>query len=420
MTGYLYWRKLVGIAAVLVIAVSLFTPVPVQADSGGIAISGSFYRHHFKVVPGESIMSPHINVIVYNNYQHAIDVKIIANTPPGVHIELTEELLTLSAKSSVTFPVKLRVEDYVVPGNYTVGIYAEVIPQPGTGIVITGSAEMRAQLAVFGEAGRVSIKTVTQEGEPFRGRIHLFHKLDNQLEPAGYSDTGELNERVIPGNYFVQVYWEGVEVAQREFALDADEDKDITLVVQTVFLEGFGVHPQFPENSRKIASARVSYNIKNVYVPLENASTMLRVYYKGKLLDELEMYAVPTLPLGTHSNRYTYIPPQGWKNGEYTFSISLFSGDQLYAETKEKALTVSSFNRFRDVAVGSTALAGLIMFFIIWKRKKCRDCRGTGLVDCTKCSGNGYIGSEDNLCKECRGTGKLVCQSCQGKKQKHA
>lgn len=408
-------KRLAGLCLLVILFFSLLPASPAYAD-GGIAISGSFYRHHFKLVPGERVASPHINVVIYNNYDREIEIRLVSNTPEGVHIELEQELLKMSANSSLTLPIVVRVEETVVPDEYQIGIYAEVIPQPGSGISITGSAEMRSRLTVFGEAAWLNIKTVTLEGQPFRTKLHLFHKLEKQLEPAGYSDTGEMAERVIPGTYFVQAYWEGTEVAQQEFTVEADEEKEITLTAQTVFLTGFGAQPRYSEETEKISSARITYGIKNIYEPVEDIRTVLTVLYDGELLEELEMYAIPILPVGTSDSRYTFIPAQGWKSGTYSFKVSLYSGDKLYAETEFKEFTVyPSFSVGGWLMGGGVALAIILLILFLWRRK-CRTCKGSGYVQCKDCKGLGYIDIGNKKCTMCHGTGKIDCPDCKQKK----
>lgn len=408
-------KKRLTSLCLLVIVFFSFLPTPTAYADGGIAISGSFYRHHFKLVPGERVASPHINVVIYNNYDHEIEIKLVSNTPEGVHIELEQKVLKMSANSSRTLPIVVRVEETVVPDEYRIGIYAEVVPQPGAGIAITGSAEMRSQLSVFGEAARVNIKTVTMNSELFRTKLHLFHKLENQLEPAGYSDTGEMAERVIPGTYFVQAYWEGTEVAQQEFTVEVDQEKDITLTAQTVFLTGFSAQPRYSEETDKVSSARITYGINNIYKPVEDARTVLTVLYDGEPLEELEMYAVPTLPVGTSESRYTFIPAQGWKSGTYSFKVGLYSAGRLYAETEIKEFTVyPSF--FRGAwLIGSVATLALVFFIFLWKRRQCRTCKGTKSIKCTHCNGLGHIETRNSKCITCDGTGKLNCPDCKQK-----
>ena len=49
----------------------------------------------------------------------------------------------------------------------------------------------------------------------------------------------------------------------------------------------------------------------------------------------------------------------------------------------------------------------------------CELCEGTGLVECSFCSGRGktggFLGRFANTCEVCEGTGKEACDFCDGK-----
>ncbi len=123
----------------------------------------------------------------------------------------------------------------------------------------------------------------------------------------------------------VVAYWEGVEIASKQFELAADEEKEITLVAQIVILNAFTATPQYAESGGKIASARLTYTIKNIYLPLNDARLVLSVFHRGHQVDQLEMFTLPVLELGSQDHRYSYIPPEGWQSGEYKFRIDLYA-----------------------------------------------------------------------------------------------
>lgn len=412
-------KRLISIFTMFFLAVVLLPAQAVHAE-GGIAVSGSFARHNYKMVPGESIDTPHVNVVIFNNYNKDIDVKLTPRLPEGVHFHLKDDILHIPAHKNVNIPIGLTVGQLVVPGEYEIGLAADVLPDAVTGISIVGSAELRSRLTVFGEAGWVHIKTETVKGEHFPGTIQLSLKEEGQLFPAGYSKTGELDERVIPGNYIVQAFWEGAEVAMKEFSLAADEEKEITLVAQTVFIDGFFATSQYPGGSEKISSVRMTYTIKNVYRPLKDVRTTLCVYHRDRLLEKLEMFSLPVLELGSQGGRYTYIPPQGWQNGVYRFVVNLYAeGDVLYAQSREQEIEVrTGLLAFGWIAALILIAVLLVIFIILWKRRKCDKCKGEGVIDCSHCEGHGQIAEDSGRikkCTYCNGTGKVECPKCGNK-----
>ncbi len=331
-------KRIISLVLLLVFMASLLSAVPAKAQSeGGIAISGSFYRHHYKLVPGESFSSPQIDIVVFNNYDRAIDVKLTANIPEGVVIDIDQKLLSIKPHDSQKLSVGLTVGEEVVPGEYEIGISADVQPDVEEGIAVVGSAELRTKLTVFGESGDVSVKVVTNEGEPFAGNIYLFLKQDNEVSAASYYNGSVFDDRLIPGEYLAQVYYNGEEVATDDFELAVDENKEVVLVVKTVSIFGLAATPQYDEQKKNIASARITYTIKNVYKPLKNISAVLNVYHRDKLIEELEMFTIPELEVGTQDNRYTYMPPAGWKDGRYNFTVSIYSNGDLFQNQSNPA-----------------------------------------------------------------------------------
>jgi len=330
---------LAPLTLVVIALLSFVLPMPVEAQ--GIAISGSFYRHHFQLLPGESLSTPDIYVMVFNHYDKDIRVKLTPQTPPGIEILLAESEFSIPAGGQRKVELGVSISPKAVPGEYVIAISADVHPEGGEGIVITGAAEQQAKLSIFGEAGEVHISTITPDGEPFRAELHLYQKLEGQLSPCGYSDTGELETRLVPGDYMVQAFFQETEVAREEFSLRADEKKDITLVAQTVFILGFSVAPNYFEDSGKIAFANIVYTIKNIYQPLKNVTTTLKVALNNELLEEAEIISTPMLNVGSTAGSYKYTPPQGWQSGTYTFRMELYSQDKLYAQSPEKELKVS-------------------------------------------------------------------------------
>ena len=325
--------------SILVMAWGLLLTKPVTAQ--GIAISGSFYRHHFQLVPGETISTPDIYVVIFNNGEESVNVRLISKTPPGVELLLTLSEFSIPSKGNRRIQVGVRVSTEATPGEYEISVGAEIIPEEGRGVVITSAAEQRARLSIFGEAGDVHITTVTLEGELLACEVHLYQKLEDQLSPVGYSNEGEIIIRLVPGDYMVQAFFEGTEVAKEEFSLSAYEKKEIVLTAQTVLILGFNVVPSYLEDSGEISFANITYTIKNIHQVLKEITVKLSVTIGYDLLEEVEIFSVPTLDMGNMSGIYRYIPTQGWRSTIYTFSISLYSHGRLYARSLEKELTVS-------------------------------------------------------------------------------
>lgn len=366
------WIFPILVAITILSLVSFAFPTPVLAE-GGIAISGSFYRQHFQLIPGESISNPDINIVVFNNYEETINVKLTTETPPGVTIDFTQAEFVIPPDSNITVMVGVSVGMEVVPGDYKILVSASVVPKPGSGIAIASAAELQADLTVFGEAGSVRITTETPDGEPFVAELHLSRKNEEQLSPAGFSASGILESRLVPGDYMVQGFYQDTKVATAEFSITANEHKDITLTAQTVFLYGFSVVPVYNENSGELSYANIVYTFTNIYVPLKDFKATLDISLDGEPLETTVVITIPTLDVGETSGTYKYIPPQGWQLGSYMFTMSVFSLGNLYGRSAEKIIenvSTVGFNWVLIVIIAAVALIGLFLFFYVRKRRK--------------------------------------------------
>lgn len=394
----------------------VFLPAFTVQAQGGIAVSGSFSRHHYKMLPGESIDTPHINVVFFNNYSQDITVKLTPRLPEGAKFHLESDELLIKANSNVTIPMGLTVGLTVTPDDYDIGLAADVQPDAETGIAVVGSAELRTKLSVYGEAGRVKIDTLTVTGDPIRATLNLSRKEGNSLSPAGYSNTGQLEECLIPGAYVVVAYWEGVEIASEQFELAADEEKELTLVAQTVFINAFTATPQYAETGGKIASARLTYTINNIYLPLSDARLVLNVFHRGRQVDQLEMFTLPVLELGSQDHRYSYIPPEGWQSGEYKFRIDLYAEENiLFATSRDQFIDLGGFYFDMETALGVGGGLLIFIIYILWKRRrKCPECKGDEVIECAICKGSGYLlsGGKKYHCQNCGGEGVVSCPEC--------
>jgi len=332
-----------------------------QAQAQGLAISGSFYRHHFQMLPGESFATPDVYIVVFNHDTIDKRVRLTPTAPPGVEVQLDEFEFTIPTKSNRSLAVGVYVSEDTTPGEYYISIRVDVLPDEVSGISIVGAAEQRAMLTVFGEAGTVNITTVTPDGELFLSKMHLYQKLDGGLSPAGYSETGRFNSRLVPGEYMVQVFFGDDEVAKEEFALAAGEEKNITLVAQTVFILGFSASPSYDSATGKISIARTVYTIKNIYRPLKDMRAILQVSLNGSNLESIEIISVPALDLGNTGGRYDYAPSEGWAKGTYSFRLELFSQDKLYATSVAQTIAVSP----EQTTGAQNGLAGAVKWILI-------------------------------------------------------
>lgn len=329
-------EKTVKLFIAVLIWTSLVLPVTAEAQ-GGVAISGSFYRHHFQMLAGESLVTPNIYVMIFNQDSREANIKLTSQAPAGVEIILSSGTeFSIPPKGERKAEVGVRISPQAIPGEYNLVITAEV-KKGGEGIVINSAAQQQARLTIFGEAGAISLRTVNMEGEQFRAQVYLYQKVNGQLSPSGYSPNGELSSRLVPGNYMVQAFQDQQEVAKEEFAVKANETKEVVLVAKTVLIQGFSVVPAYDEG--RIVFAKAVYAIKTIQ-PLKNVKTDLRISLDGKFLEETEMIALPSLDVGVMDGSYKYSPAR-WQSGTYTFVLEVYSGGKLYSQSPVQELPVA-------------------------------------------------------------------------------
>jgi len=357
MTGDIIRRVIRFIILTTVIAglLGVILPAPVKAD--GIAMSGSFYRHHFKLVPGESMSTPEIYVVVFNKESEDIKVRLTPESPSEVEIYIGETDFPITAGGQHKVEVGVRVTNQAVPGEYVLTITAEVYTE-GEGIMIMGAAQQQARLTIMGEAGTVQVNTVTCLGEPFPAEIDLCRKQEKSASSCAYSLTGELEARLVPGDYVIQAFYQDTEVAQEVFSLQADEMKSITVVAPTVFIYGFSAVPNYYEDSGEVAFVNIVYTMNNIYQPLPNMRAALSVSLDGELLEEDEIIALPTLDIGSTEGNYKYVPTQGWQSGTYTFMLDGYTQGKLCITSPEQKLEVSK--KPTPEGINSAVIGGVV------------------------------------------------------------
>lgn len=360
----------------LIILLTMMIP-NVKAATGGFGVSGSFSSYIYKMVPGEQITTKDVNVIFFNNYDQDIRVGLEINGPKGVSFILKSSIIKIKANSNVSIPISLKVDENAVPGDYELGLLAEILPNEITGIQLLGSAQLKTRLVIYGEAGDVSISTFDKDDEPFIADLKVFRVNAGSVnDPVSQSDTGLLSDRLVPGDYIVYAYYEGTEVAKQSFTLKDKDSLEIKLSAQTIFITNFMMDPQFDEKTDKIKNMKLIYTIRNIYKPATNVQLMVEVIKDNSFVEDLIMMSIAEVPLGDTQGSYSYIPPEGWKNSTYGFRLHLTSSESIALGSGEvKEIKVSglpeSFDYWlRGIGFSVAGIAALVYIFFFTKRKK--------------------------------------------------
>jgi hypothetical protein len=306
----------------------------VKADEEGFGTSGPFAGYHYKLVQGETISIPQVYVTFYNNYNTDIEIEIWGNDiPEGVSLDLPRGLVPMDANSILRVPVSITTDNDAPAGDYLIGVAAEVVPKEINGIQIIGSAQLTAKLSIYGEAGNYSITTETASGDPFVADLTVYRRDESYLTPVGFSEDGTLADRVVPGDYFAQVIYDGKIVAEQDFTLNDGDDIEILLIAKTVFINSFLVGPIFDEETDFLQSAQIAYTVENIYEPIDEVRLMLIVLRNGEEIDNIEIMYLGYLNTGEFSGRYYYIPTEGWRAGDYSFKLEIYEDHTTDVET---------------------------------------------------------------------------------------
>lgn len=330
-------KVLAPLAALLF--VGSLSPLVVTAQ-GGLALSGSFYRQEFKLPQGTSLETPDVYVVVFNNTGSDLTVRMVTDAPAGVELVLSESEFRLVTGGQKTVTIGVRVSEAAVPGEYQLRVTAEA-QKEGTGIKLLGAAGQTAKLTVTGEAASVEVVSVTPDGSPIPARVALYREGASGKVSLGSSDSGVLKTKVAPGNYIAEAYMAGNKLAEQSFSIAANESKKITLEIRTVYFEGFGILPNYSEETKKLVFAEVVYTVNNLFQPFPEAKVVLKVTKNGAALDEVKLVTLAPLEKGRVGLSYNYIPKEGWQQAKYGFKLELWIEDKLYISSKEETLDLS-------------------------------------------------------------------------------
>ena len=370
----LRWGTTLAVPLILITLFSfLLTPLPVKA--GGLAMSGSFYRQQFELPQGVNISSPDIYVVIFNNADDALKINMTTDAPMGVELALSEENFVLNAGEQKKVMVGVNVTEDAVPGKYELKISAEAYTE-GAGIKIVGSVAQTAALTIVGEAASVEVTTVNPSGEPVPAVVRLYKLVNGEKTDFGYSETGSLKIKVSPGKYLAEAYIAGEKLAEETFDITVGEEKTITLTVKTVCFEGFGILPNYYNETGKLAFAQVAYTINNLYQTYPEAEVVLKMTFDGTPLEETTIATLTPLEKGRVELKYNYIPAGGWEDGTYGLMLQLKLEGEPYATTLEEQLNVTGggiaggASHSRYYIIGGVAAAVIIGAYFLMKRRK--------------------------------------------------
>jgi len=344
-------KKAICLGCLLALSSIVTWVTPVQAQ-GGFAMSGSFSAQNLELPQGASIHTPDIYVVIFNNSDEDLNVKISTSVPFGVTLVLAENDFLLEANSQKKLDIGIDISLDAVPGNYKMGIVAEPYKQGTEGIRIVGAAGQEADLTITGESSLVDIASVSPDGTPVPAVIVLLRDYeDNDFEIARI-DSGVLKLNVSPGNYIAYAYIAGSKLAEETFTVATDEQKTITLEVKTVYFQGFEIVPNYYRDTEQVAMTQAVCTVINLLDAFTNVKVNLLVSSITQQ-EKLTIINLSRLEKGNMELSYNYIPADGWQQGEYTFMLQLEIDGQVYTTSQSKELNIDQTGGVSGVEVAS-------------------------------------------------------------------
>ncbi|MDH7489042.1 MAG: hypothetical protein QHH80_05995 [Anaerolineae bacterium] len=348
-------RRWVAAALLVILIVGMLAAPVAHAQGGGLAMSGSFYRQSFEIPQGSSVNAPSIYVIVFNQGSEEFGVRMAWEAPAGVQVLLSEEEFTLKPGEQRKVMVGVSVSRETPAGEHTINLTAESFKAAGEGIQLLGAAGQSARLVVLGESAMVQARTVSPSGDPVPATVRLFKLVGDDRREVAYSETGLLEATVSPGRFAAVAYMGGQRLGEETFDVANGEAKTVTLTVATVYFEGFGVVPNYRNDTGALAFADIVYTLNNLYAAFPEASTILTVDRDGAPLTQIQMATLAPLEKGSIGLHYAFIPADGWVAGEYTFQALLSIGGQTYAASPVETLRVEPAAEASPTGKGTVA-----------------------------------------------------------------
>jgi hypothetical protein len=321
----------------LVITLSSLTVL----SSNGIAVTGTFADYQYKLLPGEIIESNEIFVVFINHYPVHIEINLNTNVYDAggkisiqmnqIEFLLDTKTISIKAHDSIKIPIGIRIHSDAPAGQYQLGILADVIPNQTDGITVTGSAELRTTLSIYGEAGDIEIQTFDIFGNILLAELSLYRRDGSSTFPIRTVSDGVIIDRFVPGDYFVVGRYKDFEVLRKEFVIVNKEVKVLHLIAQTVFIDDITVTPLISTTTQLLIRVRINYTITNIHNTLEDLRLVIDTSFENISYELEEAAMIPYLPESIFEGSFLYVSPFGWDVGVYSFKVEIYIGP--YKET---------------------------------------------------------------------------------------
>ncbi len=360
-------------ALLAVLAASMAAAYVARAELvAGVAMSGSFAAlSPLKVPQGSVVSSDSLFVVVFNQRDEPLHVRLEYDAPPGITVAFVPNTtdLDMPPHSSRRFRVVINVSDAVTPGRYTIYVRAYVVRNetPGKVVVLEGAAE-KLELIVVGDYSVLHVRVVDPGGDIARSAlVRVMRPVKGREVSVADSWGGVLDAKLIPGNYTVYAYMAGELVASARVALRPYEEKNITLEAKVLYIERFSVKPL--KSGDSVVGAKLHVVIKNLYHTLHGVTVILEVARDGNIFEERPLVASSTLPPGRSEYFLDYVPEKGLEPGNYTFRVKVYAfNGKLVAASKTLWMQVPGSLPLLYILVAAAAATAAALWRLLGRR----------------------------------------------------
>jgi hypothetical protein len=127
-----------------------FLSVHTQVSASSVAASGTFAGTNYQVVPGDSLLDTGTHFSFINNFSVPITVNFVFEAPAGVTVLVPSGLVTVPANGSYRFDIQITTVQSVEEGVFPIRINGLVVPDSASGVEVSGSAGLNAQITIQG------------------------------------------------------------------------------------------------------------------------------------------------------------------------------------------------------------------------------------------------------------------------------
>lgn len=339
----------------------------------GLAGTSSFSAGtEFRMNVGEKL-PPIQRISITNTGTRAAEVQFATDAPEGIQVTTNRPSTVLRPDATADFPFSIEVLPGTPDGRYKVLVQGKQTnvkpPKEGTAVFAPAfGAEFK--VVVGGASAEATITAVdTNTNKPLNGALAI-------STPGASKDTWvvireatgtQLNTRIAPGTYRATFEIPGLLEAEETFTIKKNEKRLVRIPVTGVSFATVAARPRYVDGT-VISTELVASVLNQVRRVPGRAALRVLVTRDGQEIDDALLQELPFLPRGSTDVRESYVPPDGYPPGEYSYQFELTTPAFTIQAAEVPTLTVSRPFPWVWVLAGITAV--VLGLLILQRRRK--------------------------------------------------